>query len=166
MKTNKLAGGGICAALCVVFILLASFLPTLKLTFLFASSIVMAICLLRYKFTVYIASFIAVSFLSLFIVPNKFIPLAFFGLFGNYPAIKLWIERIKNITLEYIIKFIAANIYLFIIYVVLKALGEASFFDFNIAVLYIAGIVLMLFYDLVFGFVINSFYKTYYKYLK
>ncbi|MBO5743420.1 MAG: hypothetical protein J6R68_03975, partial [Clostridia bacterium] len=65
MKTNKLAGGGICAALCVVFILLASFLPTLKLTFLFASSIVMAICLLRYKFTVYLATFIAVSILSL-----------------------------------------------------------------------------------------------------
>ena len=166
MKTNKLAGGGICAALCVVFILLASFLPTLKLTFLFASSIVMAICLLRYKFTVYLASFIAVSLLSLFIVPNKFIPLAFFGLFGNYPAIKLWIERIKNISLEYVIKFVVANVYLFVIYIVLKALGEAAFFDFNITVLYIAGIALMLFYDLAFGFVINSFYKTYYKYLK
>ena len=166
MKTNKLAGGGICAALCVVFILLASFLPTLKLTFLFASSIVMAICLLRYKFTVYLATFIAVSILSLFIIPNKFIPLAFFGLFGNYPAVKLWIERIKNISLEYVVKFVAANVYLFIIYVVLKALGEASFFDFNITVLYIAGIVLMLFYDLAFGYVINSFYKTYYKYLK
>lgn len=166
MKTNKLAGGGICSALCIVMILLASFVPNIKLAFLFASSIVMAICLLRYKLSVYLISFITVSILSLFIVPNKFIPLAFFAFFGNYPLIKLHIERIKNIALEYLIKFMAANIYLFAVYVILKALGEAAFFDFNMTVLYVAGIVLMLFYDLAFSFVINAFYKSYYKYLK
>ena len=166
MKTNKRAGGGICCALCIVMILLASFVPNIKLTFLFASSIVMAICLLRYKLSVYLVSFIAVSLLSLFIVPNKFIPLAFFAFFGNYPLLKLYIERIKNIALEYFVKFIAANIYLFAVYIILKALGEAAFFDFNIIVLYTIGIALMLFYDLAFSFVINAFYKTYYKYLK
>jgi len=166
MKTNKLAGGGICSALCIVMIVLASFVPNIKLTFLFASSIVMAICLLRYKLSVYIISFITVSFLSLFIVANKFIPLTFFAFFGNYPLVKLYVERIKNIALEYVVKYIAANIYLFAVYVILKALGEAAFFDFNMTVLYVAGIALMLFYDLAFSFVINAFYKTYYKYLK
>jgi len=68
--------------------------------------------------------------------------------------------------LEYVVKYIAANIYLFAVYVILKALGEAAFFDFNMTVLYVAGIALMLFYDLAFSFVINAFYKTYYKYLK
>ncbi len=145
---------------------LGSFIPNLKLAFLFATSIIMAICLLRYHSFTGILCYIATSAVSVFLLPNKFVALAFFVLFGNYPLIKLYIERIKNITFEYVLKFIVANIYLFLIYVVLKALGEAAFFDFNLAVLYIAGIVLLLFYDLAFGFVINAFYKSYYKYLK
>ena len=166
IKTNKIAGGGVCSALCIVMLILASFLPNLKFAFLFASSIIVGICLLKYKFLSALICYIAASVLSVFILPNKFIALAFFVLFGNYPVIKLYIERIKNIVTEYIIKFFAANVYLFAIYIVLKALGESSFFDFNLLILYIAGIVLLLFYDLVFGFVINAFYKSYYKYLK
>lgn len=166
IKTNKIAGGGVCSALCIVMLILASFVPNLKFAFLFASSIIVGICLLKYKFLSALICYIAASVLSVFILPNKFIALAFFVLFGNYPVIKLYIERIKNIVTEYIIKFFAANVYLFAIYIVLKALGESSFFDFNLLILYIAGIVLLLFYDLVFGFVINAFYKSYYKYLK
>ncbi len=166
MKTNKLAGGGITTALCTLMLLIASIVPNVKLSLLFASSIAMAICLLRYKTSSYLISFLAVSLLSLFIAPNKFLPLAFLAFFGNYPLVKLYIEKIKNIYLEYFIKFIAANIYLFAIYIILKALGEASFFDFSLIVLYIVGIVMMLFYDLAFSFIINAFYKTYYKHLK
>ena len=166
IKTNKLTGGGITCALCLVMLFLASFVPNLKLAFLFASSVIMAICLLKYRTLTALLCYIASSLVAVFILPNKFIGLAFFALFGNYPIIKLYIERIKNISREYILKFAAANIYLFFIYVVLKALGEAAFFDFNLMVLYLAGIVLLLFYDLAFGFVINAFYKSYYKYLK
>ena len=126
----------------------------------------MAICLLKYHSITSVLCYIATSVVSVFLLPNKFVALAFFVLFGNYPIVKLFIERIKNITFEYILKFFVANIYLFLIYVVLKALGEAAFFDFNLAVLYVAGLVLLLFYDLAFGFVINAFYKSYYKYLK
>lgn len=166
IKTNKLTGGGITCALCVVMLFLGSFIPNLKLAFLFATSIIMAICLLKYHSITSVLCYIATSVVSVFLLPNKFVALAFFVLFGNYPIVKLFIERIKNITFEYILKFFVANIYLFLIYVVLKALGEAAFFDFNLAVLYVAGLVLLLFYDLAFGFVINAFYKSYYKYLK
>ena len=166
IKTNKLTGGGITCALCVVMLFLGSFIPNLKLAFLFATSIIMAICLLKYHSITAVLCYIATSAVSVFLLPNKFVALAFFVLFGNYPIVKLFIERIKNITFEYILKFFVANIYLFLIYIVLKALGEAAFFDFNLAVLYVAGLVLLLFYDLAFGFVINAFYKSYYKYLK
>lgn len=166
IKTNKITGGGVSAALCVVMLFLASFVPNLKLAFLFASSITMAICLLRYKTLCAFSSYLAASAVSIFVLPDEFVALAFFVLFGNYPIIKLYIEKIRNITIEYILKFLAANVYLFAIYIVLKALGEKAFFDFNLFVLYLAGIVLLLFYDLVFGFVINAFYKTYSKYLK
>lgn len=166
IKTNKVAGGGVSAALAIVMLFLASFVPNLTLAFLFASSLVIGICLLRYRLSCALACYIAASAVSLFLVPDKFVPLAFIALFGNYPIIKLYIEKINNITIEYILKFIAANVYLFMAYVILKSLGEQAFFDFSMTVLYFAGIVLLLFYDLVFGFVINAFYKSYYKYLK
>ncbi len=166
IKTSKLAGGGISTALCLIMLFLSSFVPNLKIAFLFASSITVGICILKYKLGVSLICFIAASLLSLFILPNKFVSLAFFVLFGNYPIVKLYIEKLKNIVFEYILKFIAANIYMFLIYVVLKALGEQAFFDFSPYILYTAGIVLLLFYDLAFGFVINAFYKSYYKYLK
>lgn len=166
IKTSKVTGGGICAALCVVFLFLASFIPNLTLAFMFASSMVMGVCILRYKTGASVACYLAASLVSLFTIPDKFVGLGFFVLFGNYPIIKLYIERIRNIVIEYVLKFFAANIYLFAVYVVLKALGEEAFFDFNIVLLYFVGILLLLFYDLVFGFVINAFNKTYYKYLK
>jgi len=166
IKTNKLSGGGLCSALCVVMLFISSFIPNLKLAFLFATSVIIGICLLRYRLFTALLCYIAASVVSIFILPSKLSALAFFVLFGNYPIVKLYIERIKNIVIEYIIKFFAANIYLFLIYIMLRALGEEAFFDFNSIILYLTGIFLLLFYDLVFGFIINAFYKSYYKYLK
>jgi len=67
---------------------------------------------------------------------------------------------------EYIIKFVFANIFLVALYVVLKATETVHIWDFGLALLWIVGIVALLFYDLMFTVVINAFYKSYYKYLK
>lgn len=166
IKTNKITGGGICAALCVIMLLLSSYVPNLKLAFLFASSLIIGICILRYRLAASIMCYIAASAISIFILPNKFIGLAFLGVFGNYPIIKLYIEKAKNLVIEYIAKFVVANIYLVAIYIILTALNSYEIFDFNIYILYFAGVGLLLFYDLAFSFVINAFYKSYYKYLK
>lgn len=166
IKTGKITGGGLSAALCMILLFGASYVPNLKFAFLFASSIIIGICLLKYRLGASIVCYVASSALALFILPNKFIALAFIVFFGNYPIIKLYIERINKIFLEYFIKFIFANIYLFLLYIALKALGEQAFFDFSMYILYVCGIVLLLFYDLLFAFVISAFYKSYYKYLK
>ena len=166
IKTNRLTGGGICAALCLVMLLLSSVIPNLKLAFLFASSIIIGICLLRYKLASALICYIAASLIAVLFLPNKLIGMAFFVLFGNYPIIKLYIEKTKNIIAECVIKFVVANIYLVAVYIVLRALESYTIFDFNAYLLYFAGIALLLFYDLAFSFVINAFYKSYYKYLK
>ena len=166
IKANRLSGGGICAALCVIMLLLGSVIPNLKLAFLFASSLLMGICLLRYKILSAILCYISVSVISVFMLPDKFVAMAFLILFGNYPIIKFYIEKIRNIYIEYILKFLVSNVYLVAFYVILKALDAVALFDFNTYILYIVGLALLLFYDLVFGFVINAFYKSYYKYLK
>lgn len=166
IKANRLTGGGICAALCVIMLILGSVIPNLKLAFLFASSLVIGICLLRYKLSAVTICYVSSSVISVFLLPDKFIAMAFLILFGNFPIIKLYIEKIKNIYIEYVLKFVVSNIYLVAFYVVLKALDAVAVFDFSIYILYFVGLTLLLFYDLVFGFVINAFYKSYYKYLK
>jgi len=166
IKTKRITGGGICAALCIIMLLLSSYVPNLKLAFLFAASLVIGICILRYRLATAIMCYIATSAIAVFLLPNKFVGLAFLGLFGNYPIIKLYIEKTRKIVVEYIVKFILANIYLVLIYIVMVALESTEIFDFSIYLLYFAGIALLLFYDLAFSFVINAFYKSYYKYLK
>ncbi len=165
MKTHKTAGGGMCAALCMVMLFAASFIPNIKIAFMFASSLVMGICILRYKTAVAAVVYAAVSLLSLFIIPNKLISLIFVSVFGIYPIIKLYIEKLSNITVEYVIKFIVWNIQLVVLYVIFCALGQDSFRDFGMLLVWIAGLFILCLYDFAFGIVINAFYKTYSKYL-
>lgn len=164
IKTNKIAGGGVMSALCIVFLFCAKYVPNLTLAFLFAASITVGICILRYKTACALISYVAVSAITIFIIPD--ISLLFIVLFGIYPVIKLYIEKIRNITVEYVIKFVFANIFLTALYIVLKAVDEVHFWDFGLPLLWIAGVLALLFYDLMFTVVINAFHKSYYKYLK
>lgn len=165
MKTSKLAGGGFCTALCLVMLFAASFVPA-KIAFLFAASIVMGICILRYKGLTAFTSYFAVSLLSIFFLPNKLMAWMYVAVFGIYPLFKLYIERINNIAVEYIVKFFIWNLHLFAIYIILSAMGQNSLFDIGTLWMWLCGIVLMLAFDLVYGIFINGFYKTYYKFLK
>ncbi|MBO5370961.1 MAG: hypothetical protein J6B23_09850 [Clostridia bacterium] len=167
IKTNKIAGGGVCAALCLILLLASSFIPV-RIALLFATSIVMGICLLRYKTLTAILTYVSVSLISILILPkaNQLMPWCFVAVFGIYPIFKLYIEKIKNITIEYIIKFFVWNIHMFAMYVILSAFGQNSLFDLGTFWIWIAGIAVMLTYDLAFGIFINGFYRTYYKFLK
>ncbi len=164
IKTNKITGGGISSALCVIMLLGAKFVPNLTLAFLFAASITIGICILKYKTLCALLAYVATSVVTVFIVPEM--SLLFSVLFGIYPIIKLYIEKLKNIVAEYVIKFVFANVFLVALYVVLKAVDRVHIWDFGLPLLWIVGIVALLFYDLMFTVVINAFYKSYYKYLK
>ncbi len=162
IKTNRISGGGICAALCLVIIYLSTILPA-KAALLFASSIVMGVCILRYKTMTSFITYFAVSVVGLFLAPRCIG--YFIVLFGIYPLLKLHIERIKNIVIEYIIKFFVWNIHLVGLYIVLSALGQGTILNIATFWIWLCAIALMVIYDLVFGIVINAFYSTYSKYL-
>ncbi len=164
MKTRRLSGGGICAALCVVLLFAASYLPA-KIAFLIAASIVMGICLIRYKGLTAFMVYLSVSLLCIFIVPNKLLSWLFVSVIGIYPLLKYYIEQIKNIALEYIIKFIVWNLHLFFVYIVLAALGQNELYNIATFWMWLVGIFLMFLFDLMYGIFINAFYKTYYKFL-
>lgn len=164
IKTGKVAGGGVCAALCMVLLFASSFIPA-KIALLFAASLVMGICILRYKLAVALITYISVSLLGFFIIPNKLVAFGFVALFGIYPILKLYIEKLQNIVLEYVLKFLVWNIQLVVLYIILAAFEMNAIFDVSYFWLWLAGIVLLLVYDLLFGIFINGFYRTYYKFL-
>lgn len=113
-------------------------------------------------------TYISVSVISLLIIPkaNLIVSLAYTSVFGIYPIVKLYIEKIKNMKIEYIIKFLIWNIHLFLVYVILSAFGQNSLFDLGTFWVWLGGMGLMLAYDLIFGIFINGFYRTYSKFLK
>ena len=56
-------------------------------------------------------TYIAISLINYLLLPDKFIALIYFIAFGNYAFIKYFIEKIKNIKIEFLIKLLVANIY-------------------------------------------------------
>ncbi len=165
IKSHKLSGGGICAALCIVFLFIASYIPA-KVVLLIASSIVMGICLLRYKGRVAFCVYAVVTALCIFIIPNKLMAWMYVAVFGIYPLLKFYIEKIKNIVFEYAIKFILWNIHLFLLYIVFSALGQNALYNIATFWFWLLGIFLMLVFDLLYGVFISAFFRTYYKFLK
>ncbi|MBQ4527109.1 MAG: hypothetical protein II998_03460 [Clostridia bacterium] len=163
IKTNRLTGGALCSALTMVFLFAACYLP-ISIVLLFVSSVVSAVCILKYKTGTAIISYFAVSFLSLFILSDKLIAFAYIVIFGIYPVVKYFVEKLKNIIGEYIIKFIIWNVELFAVYVVLSAFGQEDLMSIANFWFWLGGIILLAAYDLVFGMFINGFYRTYYRF--
>lgn len=123
----------------------------------------MGVCILRYKAPTAFTTYFVVSILGLFLAPKC--AGYYIVLFGIYPLIKLFIERIRNIVIEYIIKFAVWNVNIYGMYIFLNALGQGSLFDLGTFWIWLCAIAVMLIYDLLFGIFINAFYSTYSKYL-
>jgi len=154
-----------CSALTVIFLFAAGYLP-ISIALLFASSIVMGVCILKYKTTAAIITFLASSFLGLFLLNDKLIALLYIVIFGVYPILKLIIEKLRLIVAEYAIKFLIWNIQLVCIYIIFSALGQEDLMSLANFWFWLAGIIVLCAYDLIFGMFMNGFYKTYGRFFK
>ena len=164
MKTNKLTGGALCAALTYVFLLLANYVP-LKIALLFVTSVVMGVCIIKYKIYTATVTYLAVSVLSLFLMHHKLIAFAYIIVFGIYPIVKLYIEKLRNIVLEYLLKAIVWCIELFLAYVVFS-INYSDLLQQALYVYVIVGVISLFAYDMLFGMFINGFFHKYKKFFK
>lgn len=154
-----------CTALSVIFLLVANFLPV-RVALLFISSIIIGVCILKYQSTTAIITFFATGIISFFLVENKLLSLAYVIIFGNYPILKLYIEKIRNLVVEYILKVILWAIELFGAYIVFCAFGYNDILNQALVWYCVAGVIIFFAYDLLFGMFINGFFKTYGKFFK
>ena len=117
-KSLNLAFSGICTAISVVLLYIASVVPTARLALCAVASA--TVCLVMIKsgvkgaFTLYFA----VTVLSAIILPDKAIAIAYGGVFGIYPIIKALIEKRHNLYVEWLFKLIVFIIYSALFFVV------------------------------------------------
>lgn len=160
-KTSKIALGGICLALTVVFMFAGSIVPGIELTLFAVSSLFTAVMIIEAGVKGGILMYAAAVILGLVIIPNKLamIPYAFF--FGYYGILKYYIEKLKGRYIQLIVKIIFFAVVLCTGLIGFKdlLLGSIHLPDYPVAVLIIAGIVMMVVYDYIYTMLINFYVR-------
>ena len=158
-NTFKLALGGICLALTIVFMFAGSIVPGIELTLFAISSLFVAIMIMETGVGSGILLYVAAVILGLILVPGKtaLIPYIFF--FGYYGVVKYFIEKLQRGISQIMIKviFFAAVISIGLLGFKELLLGAIELPDYPTAVLIIGGIVIMLVYDYIYTLVIQIY---------
>ena len=106
----RVALGGIVSALCLVTMFLAGVLPALYLLLPGIAVILLMIIAVEVNTAWAFLTYIAVSLLSLFITFDKEAALIFIMLFGNYPILRFYIQKIPLRLIRLVIKLFIYNV--------------------------------------------------------
>ncbi len=160
-KTMKIALGGICLALTVIFLFGGSVIPGIELTLFAISSLFTAVMIMESGVKGGVLLYVAAVLLGFAVIPNKLamIPYAFF--FGYYGIIKYYIEKLSNRWVQLVLKSGFFGILLAIGLVGFKQLllGSIHLPDYPVWLLIIAGVAFLLLYDFIFTFLIGFYLR-------
>lgn len=160
MKSRYIAESGLLIALTLVILYGTYLIPISTLSILTAASCLIPISIIRTSIKNTILVYIACSILSFLIVPPN-IAIYYTLFFGIYGIIKCYIEKIRNFPLEIILKLIAFNALLGIIYlIVMNFLGNVSP-NSSLWILWIFAQAAFLIYDYALTLVISFFLKRF-----
>ncbi|MBB6623961.1 hypothetical protein H7E67_11030 [Clostridium gasigenes] len=163
MKAKDLTLGGILIALTLVILYSSSILPISTLTILTLASCLIPICIIRSSvktgFLVYIGS----TTLGFFIIPINII--VYYGLFfGVYGIIKYYIERLRKLPLEIILKLIIFNIIFIISFTVATLFLGNVVINIPLWLLWLLAQPTFIVFDyaltLIIGYYLNRFHKV------
>lgn len=160
-KSFKLALGGICLALTLIFMFAGSFVPGIELTLFAISSLFVAVIILESGVSGAILLYLAACILGFILIPNKIAIVPYIFLFGYYGIVKYFIEKLPTPISQIAVKviFFAAIMCTGFIGFRKLLLGAVELPDYPMAVLIIAGTIFLMLYDYIYSFIIN-FYVT------
>lgn len=115
-KASKIALGGIVCSVSVLSMFLTGVFPFAEYTLPAIAGVVLVLGVIEIDFKSSLIMYIVVSILSVIITPNKEAALIFIFFLGYYPIIKSKLEKIKNIYLEYLVKFLIFNLSIGVLY--------------------------------------------------
>ena len=158
-KSFKLALGGICLALTLIFMFAGSFAPGIELTLFAISSLFVAVMIIETGVGGGLLLYAAAVILGLILVPGKVALIPYIFLFGYYGVAKYFIEKLQHGTSQIIVKvvFFAAVLCVGLLGFKELVLGAVELPDYPTAILIIGGIVLMMLYDYIYTLAINIY---------
>ena len=110
--------GGLCAALCILFMFMTALFPFLEFALPAMAGMVLIAVVVENGHKTAAMVYVAVSILAFFIVPNREVGLLFVFFFGVYPIMKDYLDKIRPKILQYLIKFAVFNILIVACYLV------------------------------------------------
>lgn len=157
---KKISLGGILAALIIISLMAAAWMPTNKLFFLALSSLFSSIMVTKVDLVNALLLYGATSILAFFVIPSKAIFAAYILFFGIYGVIKFLCERIGFFAIRWIAKFAFFNISLGIAYLMADLIftGELSM-KLPTALLWALLQVIFVIYDIVYTLFIGYYYE-------
>ena len=160
-KTFKLALGGICLALTLIFMFAGSIIPGIELTLFAISSLFVAIMILESGVGGAVLLYLGACILGFILIPNKIGLIPYVFLFGYYGIVKYFIEKLPTPIIQIAIKVIFFATILCAGFFGFKELllSAAELPDYPAAVLIVAGTIFLMLYDFIYSFIIN-FYVT------
>ncbi len=161
-KTLNIARGGLFTALGVLFIYLSTISPTSKIYILGIASCIIPVSVLtttiKNSFFVYLAT----SFLSLLLIGFKGSVAAYILVFGLYGFAKYYIERLRNIVYEIILKLAFFNLTAGAVYLLYKVFF-AELIKVNIPIY--AAVIMLQFVFIAFDYALTLFISYINRYL-
>ncbi len=109
-SVKKIALGGIIAALSLCIMLLTGIFPMAEYTLPMIAGVLLVVLVIEMGVKSSLLIFLAVSILSVILVPLKDSAVFYVVFLGWYPIIKSKLESIKNRVIEWILKFSLFNI--------------------------------------------------------
>lgn len=106
----RVALGGIVSALCLLCMFLAGIMPAFYLILPMAAGVLLMIIAEEVSISWAWLTYISVSILSMFMTADKEAALVFVMVFGHFPILRLYLEKIKLKGLRWIIKLIIFNL--------------------------------------------------------
>lgn len=158
-NTFKLALGGICLALTIVFMFAGSIVPGIELTLFAISSLFVAVMIMEAGVGGGIMLYAASVILGLILVPGKLALVPYIFLFGYYGLVKYFIEKVRSGISQIIIKVIFFAAVLCIGFLGFKEilLDAVDLPNYPVVILIIGGVVLMMLYDYIYTLAINIY---------
>ena len=155
-------------AMSLLFLYMASVLPTMRVAMYFLSSIFVMGLVLEEEIGLAFLMFAAVSLLSLLLMPNilRVVPYVLF--FGHYGIGKYFIEmNIKDKVVRYVVKLLYFNIAVALIYFLAREVFTQDLLDIGIAVwlLIILAEIAFVVYDFLFTKVTSYYFNNIRRFL-
>ncbi|MCQ2490652.1 MAG: hypothetical protein MJ079_03575 [Ruminococcus sp.] len=108
-KSYRVALGGIVSALCLVTMFLAGIITPLYIVLPLIAGMLLLLIVEEVSISWSMLTYISVSLLSLFITADKEAALLFIMLFGHYPMLRFYLQRIKVKALRLMLKLAVFN---------------------------------------------------------